>query len=710
VIVAVLSFFQATSDPADGSSATTDLSGNGNSGTVYGGSWVDASYGVSSGRALRFAGGKTGIEWASKIAPSSGPFTVRLWVKCDSDSSVVDKFLYARANAAKTTVDDYVFYFNDGNELRFLPVGGGGSYLRYSVDLRDDTWHQIVYSTDGTNQYLFLDDSQVATNALFSTLSDDATCDVFGAPVNDQTGGRGWDGDVSLIAVSDTATDLATVQADYALGPFHNPFATDLSTGLQGWWCPSRDTAGNGTTTLTDLSGNGNDGTLTNMDAATDWVADTANGGVRALDFDGSSQRVVMSDAGLPLTGDLTLSFWFLYRSTASIQGVLSQYTAGTPGRTVAAINQSIGGGLDPNRLNLFSSFPGGLDANLLLSGTDTYHHIVLRRSGSQGTVYVNGVLAVTDSDWPTAIQDTPFVLGAFDSSGLLSLDGRIDNTAIWDRAITAAEVTQLYNGGRSLQLVDLSTGLQGWWCPSRDTSGNGTTTLTDLSGNGKNASLVDDAGANAWDTATHWVADTDNSGVRALSFDSGRWGDPSWSFAPFGPITFSYWYKATPESKTRGTGLDRASASNRGFIGADFGGQFLWDYPTAYPASGRVSYTPPNINDYRDTWVHVLCRSGGDGGNIQDIWLNGVQVASRGSSTGSSTPSAFLIGTALGSRAYSIYGLMDSMAVWDRLLTADEVTQLYNGGRSFNLLSTGATIVPQLLLRRRRLSGGLVI
>jgi len=231
-----------------------------------------------------------------------------------------------------------------------------------------------------------------------------------------------------------------------------------LSTGLQGWWCPSLDTSGNGTTTLTDLSGNGNNGTLTNMDAATDWVADTDSGGVRALDFNGASQRVVMGNAGLPLTGDLTLSFWFLYRSTASIQGVLSQYTAGTSGRTVVVINQSIGGGRDPNRLNLFSSFPGGLDANVLLSGTDTYYHIVLRRSGSQGTVYINGVLAVTDSDWPTAIQDTPFVLGAFDSSGLQSLDGRIDNTAIWDRALTAAEITQLYNGGRSLNLLPTGT------------------------------------------------------------------------------------------------------------------------------------------------------------------------------------------------------------------------------------------------------------
>jgi hypothetical protein len=38
------------------------------------------------------------------------------------------------------------------------------------------------------------------------------------------------------------------------------------------------------------------------MDAATDWVADTANDGVRALDFDGSNDRVVVTDNVLPVT------------------------------------------------------------------------------------------------------------------------------------------------------------------------------------------------------------------------------------------------------------------------------------------------------------------------------------------------------------------------------------------------------------------------
>lgn len=60
----------------------------------------------------------------------------------------------------------------------------------------------------------------------------------------------------------------------------------NLWKGLVGAWMPSFGVTGN---TLKDVSGNGNDGTLTNMDAASDWVG-TSKG--LALDFDGSNQSV----------------------------------------------------------------------------------------------------------------------------------------------------------------------------------------------------------------------------------------------------------------------------------------------------------------------------------------------------------------------------------------------------------------------------------
>jgi hypothetical protein len=85
-------------------------------------------------------------------------------------------------------------------------------------------------------------------------------------------------------------------------------------------WIPSLDTVGNGTTTLTDLVGS-NNGTLTQMDPATDWVADTNAGGVRALDFDGSNDRVIMGPPAI--TQQMSQSYWFKRASTSVRSGLV---------------------------------------------------------------------------------------------------------------------------------------------------------------------------------------------------------------------------------------------------------------------------------------------------------------------------------------------------------------------------------------------------
>ena len=61
----------------------------------------------------------------------------------------------------------------------------------------------------------------------------------------------------------------------------------ELWRGLVGAWSPCLSPRGG--TVLRDLSGRGNHGTLTNMDATTDWVT---SGGKTALDFDGSNDYV----------------------------------------------------------------------------------------------------------------------------------------------------------------------------------------------------------------------------------------------------------------------------------------------------------------------------------------------------------------------------------------------------------------------------------
>lgn len=102
-----------------------------------------------------------------------------------------------------------------------------------------------------------------------------------------------------------------------------------MPTGIGGelaWWCPSLDETGNGTTTLHDLVGSVN-GTLTNMDPLTDWVADTASGGVRCLDFDGTNDFVNYGSS-FALAGLSVFSFaGWVYKTSATEVFPLMRYS-----------------------------------------------------------------------------------------------------------------------------------------------------------------------------------------------------------------------------------------------------------------------------------------------------------------------------------------------------------------------------------------------
>ena len=98
----------------------------------------------------------------------------------------------------------------------------------------------------------------------------------------------------------------------------------NLWDGLVGAWMPSLGVTGE---TLRDVSGNGNHGTLTNMDAASDWVA-TSKG--LALDYDlSTNQYVYAPHRSIYRAGDyFTASLWVYPQYFHLAQTALFQYGA----------------------------------------------------------------------------------------------------------------------------------------------------------------------------------------------------------------------------------------------------------------------------------------------------------------------------------------------------------------------------------------------
>lgn len=209
-------------------------------------------------------------------------------------------------------------------------------------------------------------------------------------------------------------------------------------------WIPSLDTAGNGTTTLTDLVGS-NNGTLTNMDPTTDWVADTGAGGVRALDFDGINDRIT----GVPMfsSSAWAVSLWLKMNATSesanrSIFGNLQFNRSGF------LIQKRRSNASDGNKL-IFVYAPYTPIYSLNVFPTEKWSHVCFSYNGSAYTGWINGVEQFTASGAFVQPSSGPWSFCG-PSSGLFDgfYSGRLDDIRIFNQGVVLSDVQYLYNGG----------------------------------------------------------------------------------------------------------------------------------------------------------------------------------------------------------------------------------------------------------------------
>ena len=233
-----------------------------------------------------------------------------------------------------------------------------------------------------------------------------------------------------------------------------------MPTGFGGevlWWCPSLDTAGNGTTTLTDLSASGYNGTLTNMDAATDWVADTGSGGVRALDFDGANDYVAGPSTAVQSLSVASVSFWV--KTTTEPGLAFSIYKQNDIGFGLfIGLGQNLTGAFT-NELLTFARIVSGTTTNQAAYTTATrtelfdgnWHHVCMIFDSAY-TLYLDGTSKSLSFSGPNNGAFSSGITGlnrvtiaARDVSGSrVPLLGRMDDIRVFDRAISASEITAL--------------------------------------------------------------------------------------------------------------------------------------------------------------------------------------------------------------------------------------------------------------------------
>lgn len=191
--------------------------------------------------------------------------------------------------------------------------------------------------------------------------------------------------------------------------------------------------------------------------------------------FNGTTSRITAPDAAWfkPTTG-LTIAFWMKANANAALRYMVSKplSTTGNNGWDVGTgnganrimfIGVGLGGGTGP----VFAYFEH--NANVY---DDTWHHICYSYGSNLLTLYIDGVFAtswVTTGSLTTSSTNS-LTIGAFSSTGNLAYTGLLDEVGLWDRGLSATEVTELYSNANDIR------NYAGLWMPTLDSNGGNNT------------------------------------------------------------------------------------------------------------------------------------------------------------------------------------------------------------------------------------------
>ena len=249
-----------------------------------------------------------------------------------------------------------------------------------------------------------------------------------------------------VVKTPDVVPDFAQIPdlaPDFAQVPDLAPDTTPPVPGLVLYYSFD-DVAG---TTVHDSSGNGNDGTLENPFS----IAAGKVGNALVLTGTATSGGyLVMPPAILATSGEMTIATWFMANSTTAFQRIFDIGTSGTTSSMFLTPTYSPSGNL--HFTIRFTLSDGGVNRDDI-DGTAitvaTWHHaaVVIDASGN-GRLYLNGAQVGPTTSMkfrPSSLGSTPNDwIGKSEFANNPYLDGAIDEFRIYNRALSAAEISAL--------------------------------------------------------------------------------------------------------------------------------------------------------------------------------------------------------------------------------------------------------------------------
>ena len=215
-----------------------------------------------------------------------------------------------------------------------------------------------------------------------------------------------------------------------------------LTLLLDAGFTPSYPKSG---TSWTDLSFSGNNGTLINGP-----TFNSSNGG--SIVFDGSDDyATVPHNSNINLVDTVSLEAWVKYTTTSNT--VLIEKSNNNTHYQFQIFNSGQGSpGISGQLVFMLQPTSSNWVVSGIVTNDGNWHHVVgtYDRGVSTAKIYVNGVLRNTNSSilsGPTS-NTQPLLMGS--RSGAAGFGGSISGVKIYNRALSAAEISQNYNATKS--------------------------------------------------------------------------------------------------------------------------------------------------------------------------------------------------------------------------------------------------------------------
>ena len=274
---------------------------------------------------------------------------------------------------------------------------------------------------------------------------------------------------ISATNASVCAGQSTTLTASTTSGTVACPsLSGSLTSGLVGYW----PFCGN----ANDASGNGNNGTVNGATLTTDRFGNTNS----AYSFNGSNSIDIGVNGFSTGNSQATLSGWVYI--TTNPAGVSYIVGYGNPANQGAVFATGIYGSA-----GLFGTFSGAVyDAISNINCPINSWNLVTTVKEANGTIkiYLNATLIYTQTVATPLIGNISGRIGRAVWNSSEYWNGKIDDVAVWNRALTATEIQQLYTTGQATYSWSPGGATTPSITVSPTTTNTYTCTVTDVNGN----------------------------------------------------------------------------------------------------------------------------------------------------------------------------------------------------------------------------------